>query len=121
MGNKTPAPLCTAEKIVCNERTYCPTDGNIAAIDFGTTSVSLAYATKGYENIQTIPLGTTQSTRVLNVVLLKKEGSEAKVSSFGENARQAFLKQAKQDDYRSYVYFERIKMSLKREQVHEII
>ena len=79
------------EKIPRTEAGYCVTDGNIAIIDFGTTSVSLAYTTKGDEKISTLPLETkAKSKRIPNVILLKKEGAEIKVEAFGGNAKKKF-------------------------------
>ena len=91
--------------------------GNIAAIDFGTTSVSLAYTTKGDDEIRTISLESEEiSLRVLNVILLKKDKDKLKVEGFGMNARKKFgvLKQSNNTEY---IYFERIKMLMRREQV----
>ena len=110
-------PLSKADKIPCTEVGYRVTDGNIAAIDFGTSSVSLAYTTKGDDKVNTISLDTNQSKRIiLNTILLNKEEEITRIETFGENARQSFAKQ-KTDDDKNYVYFERIRMSLKGEQV----
>ena len=97
---------------------YCVTDGNIAAIDFGTTSVSLAYATKGDREISTLTLDTEiNSTRVLNVILIKKqEGGDVSIIAFGRNARERFI-QLRTSALKDYIYFERIKMLMKREEV----
>ena len=117
--SETMMPLSRAEKITCDNCSYDATDGNIAAIDFGTTSVSLAYTTKGYENVNTLPLETgDRATRVLSVILLKKIEAKLKVAAFGRDATKKFsvLKSA---DYEKHIYFERIKMLLKREQVYQ--
>ena len=115
MGNKP--PLIRADKIPRTEAGYRVTDGNIAAIDFGTTSVSLAFTTKGDKEISTLPLDTeAKSARILNVILLKKEESGVKVISFGGDARQKFALQ-RSSQYSNLIYFERIKMLMKREEV----
>ena len=110
-------PLSKAVKIPRTEAGYRVTDGNIAAIDFGTTSVSLAYTTKGYEDVNSFVLDPgNQSTRVLSVILLKREEAKLKIVAFGRDARRKFS-QLRSGDYPYYLYFERIKMLLKREQV----
>ena len=123
MGNKP--PLCRATKIPRTDAGYGVTDGNIAAIDFGTTSVSLAYTTKGDKKIRTLPLDTeAKFPRVLNVILLKKDENEMEetmtVVAFGGDARKRFT-QLRAADYKNYVYFERIKMLMKREEVCFIV
>ena len=107
-----------AVKVPRTEAGYRVTDGNIAAIDFGTTSVSLAYTTKKYEDVNSFDLDPagSQSTRVLSVILLRKEEAKLKVVAFGRDARRKFS-QLRPGDYPNYLYFERIKMLLKREQV----
>ena len=97
---------------------YHVTEGNIAVIDFGTTSVSLAYATKGDQQVATLPLDTQDKfTRVPNVVLLKKEGCKIRVEAFGADAKKK-IGSLKSGDHANYIYFERIKMFMKREQVN---
>ena len=110
-------PLVRAVKIPRKAAGYRVTDGNIAAIDFGTTSVSLAYTTKGDKDVVTLPLDTeAKSTRILNVILLKKEGAGIKVDAFGENAKKKFGV-IKPSEYTNYIYFERIKMLMRKERV----
>ena len=110
-------PLSRADKVPRTEAGYRVTDGNIAAIDFGTTSVSLAYTTKGYENVNSFVLDTGHHhTRILSVILLKKVEAELKIVAFGKDARRKYS-QLRPGDYPNYIYFERIKMLLKREQV----
>ena len=114
------SPLLRADKIPRTEAGYRVTDGNIAAIDFGTTSVSLAYTTKGDDKVNTLVLDTeTQSTRIPNAILLKKDGKNMTVEDFGNIARTKFGS-LRPSEYSKYVYFERIKMLLKREQVSYI-
>ena len=110
-------PLYKAEKISHTDAGYRVTDGNIAAIDFGTTSVSLAYTTKGDDAINTLVLDTeAQATRIPNAILLKKDASDISVEAFGNIARTKFGS-LRSRDYDEYIYFERIKMLMKREQV----
>ena len=110
--------LSTAAKLHRTDSGYRVTDGNIAAIDFGTTSVSLAYTTKGDQKVSTFPLNAAEakSTRVLNVVLLKKDGHKMKVEAFGSTAKKKFVS-LRSGDYVNYIYFERIKMLMRREKV----
>ena len=111
-------PLSRAEKIPRTDAGYRVTDGNIAAIDFGTTSVSLAYTTKGDKKVATLILDhEDKSTRVPNAFLLKKEDDgKMKVEDFGSIARKKFTSM-KPDDHHTHVYFERIKMLMRREKV----
>ena len=96
---------------------YHATDGNIAAIDFGTTSVSLAYTTKGDQQVATLPLDAQDKPpRVPNVILLKKEGLKVMVEAFGADARKKHGS-LRSGVYENYIYFERIKMLMRREQV----
>ena len=112
-------PLEKANKVPRTVANYRISDGNIAAIDFGTTSVSLAYTTKGDEKINTVILDAQEKTaRDSNAVLLKREGKKITVEAFGNTARSRFTVMRKAGDYNSkYIYFERIKMLLRREKV----
>ena len=111
-------PLCRATKIPRAEAGYRVTGGNIAAIDFGTTSVSLAYTTKGDDDlVNTLVLNTENySKRVPNTLLLKKEGGKMTVAAFGNVARKRFTTM-RPSQYKEHVYFERIKMLMRRENV----
>ena len=99
------------------------TNGNIAAIDFGTTSVSLAYTTKGDDKVNNLVLEMDKSnelTRVPNAILLKKEESnKITVAAFGSNATRRFTLTRK-NQYSDYIYFGRIK-NLMREKVFYFI
>ena len=109
--------LRQAKRIPRTEAGYRVTDGNIAAIDFGTTSVSLAYTTTGDKEVSTYKFGReAHSTRVPNAILLKKNGLNVKVDSFGSAAWIKFVSIVP-SQYGEYIYFERIKMLLKREKV----
>ena len=110
-------PLVRAVKIPRTAAGYRVSGGNIAAIDFGTTSVSLAYTTKGDKDVVTLPLDAkAKSTRILNVILLKKERDGIRVDAFGENAKKKFGV-IKPSEYTNYIYFERIKMLMRKERV----
>ena len=113
-------PLTRANKIPRTEAGYRVTDGNIAAIDFGTSSISLAYTKKDKtddeQTIVNFPLETDKSTRILNAIFLKKEGKKMKTVSMGKLARNDYAS-LDLNEFHDYVYFERIKMLLKQEEV----
>ena len=115
-------PLARANKVPCSTANYRVTEGNIAAIDFGTTSVSLAYTTKGDKEVNTLILDPQEkATRDTNAVLFKREGKSISVTAFGNAARSRFTTMRKAGNYdKANIYFERIKMLLKREQVSYI-
>ena len=112
-------PLSKAERvsIACNDINQS-NGGNIAAIDFGTTSVSLAYTTKGDEKINTFLLDADEkSARVPNAFLLERdENRKISVVAFGSNARNRFSA-IKHSIAHDFIYFERIKMLMKRSKV----
>ena len=111
-------PLSRAKKIKRLSSGCQPTDNNIVAIDFGTTSITLAYTTKGDKEVNTLVLNSeNQDTRVPNAILLHKEGALLKMLSFGQEARTKYTKM-RPNDRKNHVYFERIKMLMKREEVH---
>ena len=112
-------PLYRAGKVPRTAANYRVTGGNIAAIDFGTTSVSLAYTTKGYDNVNTLILDPQErAARDTNAVLFKREGKAISVAAFGNSARSRFTSMRKAENYdQENIYFERIKMLLKREKV----
>uniref|UniRef100_A0A1X7VEB9 Uncharacterized protein n=1 Tax=Amphimedon queenslandica TaxID=400682 RepID=A0A1X7VEB9_AMPQE len=110
-------PFSRARKVPRKDANYRVTEGNIAAIDFGTTSVSLAYTTKGYDNVNTLILDIQEkAARDTNAVLFKREGKVISVTAFGNTARSQFTTMKKAENYdQENIYFERIKMILKRE------
>ena len=112
-------PLARADKVPRTAANYRVTEGNIAAIDFGTTSVSLAYTTKWDEKINTLILDPQEKApRDTNAVLFKREGKAISVTAFGNTARSRFTSMRKTGNYdQENIYFERIKMLLKREKV----
>ena len=104
-------------------RAFRTTSGNIAAIDFGTTSVSIAYTTVGSKNVndqstvkipQFMKLGTRQETRVPNAILFKKVDGGVTLESIGDTAQKAYEKAR---DKTNIIFFEKIKMSMKRKEV----
>ena len=88
---------------------------NIAAIDFGTTFVSLAYKTAGDEKITTFKL-TDVYTRVPNALLLRKTGEKLEVVKFGYRAQEEYSR-IRSSDRQNYCYFERMKILLERGKV----
>uniref|UniRef100_A0A1X7V8W8 Uncharacterized protein n=1 Tax=Amphimedon queenslandica TaxID=400682 RepID=A0A1X7V8W8_AMPQE len=108
--------LSKADKKPHTDAGYRVTEDNISAIDFGTTSVSLAYTTKGDQQFTTLRLDAEErSTRVPNVILLKKDGYKISVEAFGADARKKYGS-LRSGDYANFIYFERIKMLMRREQ-----
>ena len=118
------------------------TDGNIAAIDFGTTFCSLAFTTEGDAStvkgdngalISTLMLGESVHgylARVPTAILLKKSASassrddllpvsrtcEYTVVAFGYEAMQ-MLCSVRRSQRAEYLYFERFKMMLQQDEV----
>ena len=119
-GTSTEVTYGGLHKISRTEAAYRVADGNIAAIDFGTSSISLAYTTKGDDKISMIPLETEKrKPRALNTILLRKVKSEEKITveALGGKARQIYERKRKAE-YSECIYFERIKMLLRRDQVY---
>ena len=120
-------PLLKAHKIRRVESEFRSThDGNIAAIDFGTSSVSVAFVCpekETYKDVNTLVLdysSNSTETRTPNAILLSKEGTECKVAAFGENAQNLFSSM-KPDKLSQHIYFERIKMLMKQDKVSWLI
>ena len=89
---------------------------NIAAIDFGTSCVSLAYTTRGYDKVNMFKF-ESKFQRVPNAILLKKvDGNKCVVEDFGFNAQDTYCK-VRPSQLPNYIYFERIKMLLERDEV----
>ena len=87
---------------------------NVAAIDFGTTSVSLAYTTERDDKINTFFIDQIHD-RVPNAILLEKiNDGICEVKAFGTRAQDAYTKIR---NHQNYIYFERIKMLLERDEV----
>lgn len=110
--------LPRATKIETSLRDFQKSNGNIAAIDFGTTSVSLAFTTVGDQKISTLTLDVdSKDTRVPNALLLRlKEDGSVIVQAFGHEARNKYGR-LRSSQRESHVYFEHIKLLLKRDKV----
>ena len=89
---------------------------NIAAIDFGTSCVSLAYTSHGYDEVNMFKFDS-KFQRVPNAILLKKvDGNKCVVEDFGFKAQDTYCK-VRPSQLPNYIYFERIKMLLERDEV----
>ena len=116
---------------------FSKTDGNIAAIDFGTTFCSLAFATvdssTAADNLSSVEINTMPLNkvypRVPTAILLKeKPGSRCngdsaisktcdfEVVEFGYDAVTKHC-QLKPTEQSKYLYFERFKMTLQQDEV----
>lgn len=83
----------------------------IAAIDFGTTSCSVAYVIQN-EEVQRLSLNDT-FYRVPTAILFEPDG---KVFSFGIEAQQDY-RNLDDDKRPNYIYFEHFKMKLQNDEV----
>ena len=111
----TVEPLIRARKQKRSDQNLLPRQ-NVAAVDFGTTCVSLAYTTRGYDKENVFKFDT-KFQRVPNTILLKKvDGNKCIVDDFGYKARDTYCK-VRASQLPNYVYFERIKMLLERDEV----
>ena len=91
----------------------------IAAIDFGTTFVSLAYITSGDDKVNTLKLDSTFE-RVPNAILLKRvPGNKCVVEDFGFKAQASYCK-IRTSEQQNYIYFGKIKMLLERDEVSTV-
>lgn len=90
--------------------------GNIAAIDFGTSSCSLAYWMKGDKTIRLLTLGS-DDVRVPTAILMDSNG---KVVEFGKSARRKFAQLTKEKKQHHY-FFNDIKMILQHDKVFNIM
>ena len=107
-------PLSRAQKIPRGShkliRSRC-----IAAIDFGTSSVSIAYTTPNDGKIKLVPLHKTFE-RVPNAILIRKnEGQQNETTGIGHVAQNLYSGRRK--DAEKFIYFERIKNLLERDKV----
>ena len=120
---------------------FSKTDGNVAAIDFGTTFCSLAFATVGNPDLvdtRSMEINTVRLngyyTRVPTVILLRESESKSsaascdndlpvsrtcdyEVVSFGYDAMTQ-LCSLRASQRSKYLYFERFKMTLQQDEVH---
>ena len=120
IGEKSKEPFTRATKIARTDSGFPVSEGNIAAIDFGTTAVSLAYITRGDKlehGANTLKLDPdTKSARVANAILLRDNGQSLEVVAIGGTAQTSYMRM-RQENYSKHIYFERIKMLMKRDQV----
>ena len=88
----------------------------IAAIDFGTSSLSVAYTTPTDGQVKLVPLHSSYE-RVPNAILILKdqETQQCKVMEVGYKAQSIYgdIKKGAQN----FIYFERIKTILERDTV----
>lgn len=114
-------PFSRAVKIPRTEAGYHVTDGNIAAIGFDTTSVSIAFIAKGDETVSNFTFCDEkdyyrQVRAPIAVLLEKKSPGRMMVTAFGGIARKKFTFM-RSSQYAEYTYFERIKMVMRKENV----
>ncbi|XP_019852566.1 PREDICTED: heat shock 70 kDa protein 12A-like [Amphimedon queenslandica] len=86
----------------------------IAAIDFGTSSLSVAYTTPTTQGVpKVVPLHKTYE-RVPNAILIEKDQNEqCRVTGIGHEAQSMYSDL--QEDAQNFIYFERIKKLLERD------
>lgn len=87
----------------------------IAAIDFGTSSVSLAYTTPlNRGDVQVLKLNRTYD-RVLNAVLIhiNDDTGQGIIEDIGLEAQNTYNNELEEDELQEYVYFEQIKATVK--------
>ncbi|XP_019853789.1 PREDICTED: heat shock 70 kDa protein 12A-like [Amphimedon queenslandica] len=108
-------PLSQAEKI----QTPTPRlqESNcIAAIDFGTSSLSVAYTTPTDDQIRLVPLHSTLE-RVPNAILIMKDqkNQQCEVIGIGNMAQSIMYCSDLKKGAKNFIYFERIKNLLERD------
>ena len=104
-------PFSRGQKVPREDANYRMTGGNIAAIDFGTTSVSLAYTTKGDtdKDVRVMPLDAeNKPIRVSNSVLFRREAKTISVVAMGNQARTRLKRRINESFECIYIYFERM-------------
>ena len=84
---------------------------NIAAIDFGTTSCSVAYCVQGDHRVHLLKLGA-DDVRVPTAILMDASGT---VVEFGRNARRRYA-HVSSEKKQYYHFFSEIKMCLQHDQ-----
>ena len=100
---------------------FRPAGGNIAAIDFGTTSCSLVYHLKGQTEPYKLKLDSTDD-RLPTAILLKPvaaadlESQRVEVVAFGHQARKMYYDLTPLARTTHY-YFHQVKMHLQDEKV----
>ena len=95
-----------------DRKRHTKTSHNIAAIDFGTTSCSLAYCIKGDTAIHMLKL-SADDNRVPSAILVDPNGT---VMEFGKNARKKYV-HLTSEKKRTHQFFSEIKMKLQHDKV----
>ena len=109
-------PLARAEKIPKATPDVQQESKCIAAIDFGTSSLSVAYTTPTTgRDVKVVPLHKTYG-RVPNAILIMEKQEEHKVIGIGHEAQSTYSDL--EEDAHKFIYFERIKKLLKRDEVN---
>ena len=103
------------------EATKVKINGNIAAIDFGTTYCSIAYTTEDTDDINSLKLNEYHARVPTAILLYKGKDADDKhigvsVNSFGYFAQKNYqtIRASNRD---KVLYFERMKMNLQHDQV----
>ena len=108
-------PLSRAVKVERSANQEKRSD-HIAAIDFGTSSLSLAYTTPFHDKVKTLQLHKTYE-RVPNAILLEVDkDNQCTVKDIGHEAQTAYSK-LRAKNTKEHIYFERVKNVLKRDKV----
>jgi hypothetical protein len=89
--------------------------GNIAAIDFGTSSCSVAYWMKDDTKVRLLTLGS-DDVRVPTAILMDSDG---KIVEFGKSARRKYAHLTKEKKQHHY-FFNDIKMILQHDKVFKL-
>ena len=103
------------------EATKAKINGNVAAIDFGTTYCSIAYTTEGTDDINSLKLNEYHARVPTAILLYKGENADDKhidvsIKSFGYSAQKDY-QTIRAADRGKVIYFERMKMNLQHDQV----
>ena len=109
-----PNGVLKTRRVPRSEAGFRQSSGYVAAIDFGTTYCSVAYALQREKEILRLPLDGPL-TRVPNAILIERKNNT--VVAFGYGAQNQFA-QVPKGQQKDYIYFERMKMILYRKQVN---
>ena len=93
---------------------------NVAAIDFGTTYCSLAYITEGYQEPIMMNFEHTYPRVPTSLLLKRNDDGTVDVKCFGYEARREYTRIRSKSQHQ-YIYFDRVKMSLKEEEDTEVL
>ena len=114
MEDHHPNGVRKTRRVPRSEAGFREASGYVAAIDFGTTYCSVAYALQREKEIIKLPLDGPL-TRVPNAILIERKSNS--VVAFGYGAQNQFA-QLPKEQQKEYIYFERMKMILYRKQVN---